>query len=379
MMTLLCDFQVIRPLYETDQASTLEWFVEAHVEGEKRKEHPDPQICKEALEKNFAKVGCKPDRIAKRGHMTSDYLHRSWDQMQIYRVDRFQSGCDLSVRSSHFEQYVDKIFEQYYPEESLPPQDLIHVSCTGYVSPSGAQKIASKRKWGSQMVVTHAYHMGCYAAIPAIRIAKGFLSSESDKIQVDIVHTEICSLHANPSNHRADQLVSQSLFADGFIKYSAKKHTDKSHMKLLSVHEEIIPDSIEAMTWKMSHWGFEMVLAKEIPVLVVHALEAFLKNLALKANKELSLLLKEAIFAVHPGGPKILVYIQQRLNLKDSQMAQSFEILKRYGNMSSATLPHIWQAILEDQTIPSKTPIVSLAFGPGLSITGSIMEKVCGC
>ena len=377
-MTLLCDFTIIRPSHELDQATTLDWLVEAHLEGEKRKQNPDPVICKAVLQEAFARVGCKPDRIAKRGFATSDFSHRNWDQMQIYRMDRSAYGSNLSVRSSYFESYVDAIFEQYYPEESQAPDDLIHVSCTGYVSPSGAQKIASKRGWGPNTIVTHAYHMGCYASIPAIRMAAGFLAFEADKQKVDIVHTELCSLHADPSNHRTDQLVSQSLFADGFIKYSLRKHAEKTHYQLLAAHEEIIPDSRDSMTWKAFHWGFEMVLLREVPVLITRALYPFLTHLASKAGKKADQLLQEAIFAIHPGGPKILLYVQQELRLKERQMHHSFAILKEYGNMSSATLPHIWQAILEDSSIPSSTLIVSLAFGPGLSITGSIMEKVCG-
>jgi predicted naringenin-chalcone synthase len=277
------------------------------------------------------------------------------------------------------------------------------VSCTGYVSPSGAQKIASIHNWGSQTTITHAYHMGCYASIPAIRIGSGFLALDPEKTRADIVHTEICSLHTNPSNHNADQLVSQSLFADGFIKYSVyreplgfvnsggpqnsqnltvrgiKKTEIKPHIRILAIQEEIIPNSTKSMTWNVMHWGFEMTLSKEIPVLIARALPLFLEHLAKKAHLSLELLTKKALFAVHPGGPKILVYIQELFKLTDAQMTHSFNILKNYGNMSSATLPHIWESILNDESIPDSTLIVSMAFGPGLSITGAIMEKkICG-
>jgi len=43
--------------------------------------------------------------------------------------------------------------------------------------------------------------------------------------------------------------------------------------------------------------------------------------------------------------------------------------------MSSATLPHVWKAILDDDAVPSGTLIVSLAFGPGLTIAGAILRK----
>ena len=46
--------------------------------------------------------------------------------------------------------------------------------------------------------------------------------------------------------------------------------------------------------------------------------------------------------------------------------------------MSSATLPHIWESILADPEAEDRSLLVSLAFGPGLSISGSIMEKSCG-
>ena len=69
--------------------------------------------------------------------------------------------------------------------------------------------------------MTHAYHMGCYAAMPALRIAAGFVATGSRR--VDSSHTELCSLHLDPTDHRLEQLVVQSLFADGLIRYSADR------------------------------------------------------------------------------------------------------------------------------------------------------------
>lgn len=375
---LLSNFQILRPPYESDQETSLNWLIQAHTESEKQKQNPNlPEFAKTLSEKLW-RIGCKPNRIEKRGHILADYLHTNWDQMEVYRLSKSPSGENLSIRSQHFGNYVDTVFEQYYPEGSSPPDDLVHVSCTGYVSPSGAQKLASKRTWGHHVTITHAYHMGCYASIPAIRMASGFLALDSAKHTADIVHTEICSLHVNPGEHQADQLVSQSLFADGFIKYTVQKQTNKTHFKILSIQEEIIPNSIYAMTWNVVDWGFKMSLAKEIPVLIARALPLFVERIAKKANIPLERLLKTSLFAVHPGGPQILLHVQKVLGLEDPQLAYSFKILKMFGNMSSATLPHIWESILKDPTVPNNTLIVSMAFGPGLSVTGSIMEKVCG-
>lgn len=366
---ILTDFRLIRPPYETSQEEVLEWFVDAHAKSESY-QNTDSSF-REAIKEKFWRVGCKPNHIAKRGHVLEDYRHRDWDKMSVYRLNEGPIGKNLSTRAKVYDEVVDTIFNQYYPDSSSPPDDLIHVSCTGYVAPSGAQKIVSKHNWGHATTVTHAYHMGCYGSMPAIRMGTSFLNSSPDKNRTDIVHTEICSLHTNPSMHQLDQLVSQSLFADGFMKYSVVKKTDKTHLKIHTIREEIIPDSTHAMTWNVMDWGFQMTLAKEVPVFITRHLPQYLERLC-KSKIE------NAIFAVHPGGPKILSYIQKLLNLTDSQMQYSVQILKEYGNMSSATLPHIWQRVLEDAAVPNGTPIISLAFGPGLSICGAVMEKICG-
>lgn len=365
---LLKNFQSIRPPYETNQEDSLNWCVEAHAQAESHTSQSDASF-RQTFKEKLWHVGCKPDRIAKRGHVLGDFFHYNWKEMEIYRLHETATGKNLSDRIKIYNFEVEKIFDLYYPEKASAPDDLIHVSCTGYVSPSGAQKIVSKRNWGHSTTVTHAYHMGCYASIPAIRMGVGFLNSAPSKKSVDLVHTEICCLHMNPSQHELDQLVSQSLFADGFIKYSIVKKTEEPHIKVLHLHEEIIPLSLKAMTWSVADWGFQMTLAKEIPIHIARHLPFYLERLSPHVD------LKKALFAIHPGGPKILTHIQELLGLSDEQMRFSFQVLKEYGNMSSATLPHIWQKILGDPTVASQQVIISLAFGPGLTIAGAVLEK----
>lgn len=361
---LLTNFQSIRPPYETKQEEGLAWFAEAHVKSK-------GESFRQTIEEKLWHVGCKPHQIEKRGHVLTDFLHQNWEEMQIYRLHESPVGQNLSARMKVFDESVDQIFSQYYPADASPPHDLIHVSCTGYVSPSGAQKIVSKNGWGQITTVTHAYHMGCYASLPAIRMGSGFLGSSPAKERTDVVHTEICCLHSNPSLHALDQLVCQSLFGDGFMKYSLVKQCEAPHLKIESLREEIIPQSMQSMTWNVAEWGFQMSLAKEIAVLISRSLKGYLARLYPKD-------LGKAVFAIHPGGPKILNHIQELLGLSESQMRHSFAVLKEYGNMSSATLPHIWQRMLQDPEIPDQTPIISLAFGPGLTIAGAWMEKICG-
>lgn len=377
----LSQFDSLRPPHETAQSDTLKWLVDAHVQAEKLQKpdlsEKELQGFRLELEDRLLHVGCKSDNISKRGHCFDDFLHKDWSKMKVYQLSDKPTGVGLAVRSNYFDQFAENAFDHFY-NDNRAPKDLIHVSCTGYTAPSSAQRLVSKKGWGEQTHITHAYHMGCYGSMPAIRMARGFLAEsklQEQTSEVDIVHTEICSLHTNPSSHLSGQLVAQSLFADGFIKYTASINPPKHHsLKVLTVHEQVIPNSMKSMTWNISDWGFDLFLAKDIPVKIARMLPSYIERLFSQAGIEMKHM-KDAAFAVHPGGPKILQHIQELLQLSDDQLRHSRKVLYDCGNMSSATLPHIWQRMLQEEEVKVGTPIVSLAFGPGLSVCGAIMEK----
>lgn len=377
MPCTLSQFQILRPQYESSQQDTLEWVAAAHTKADaihnKKEECPTFHA---AFSEKLFHVGCKPGTIATRGHVIDDFHHRQWNAMNVYRLEESASGMGMQQRSEIYKGVVDDIFEQFYPEGSAFPDDIIHVSCTGYISPSGAQHVISKRGATNHVTATHAYHMGCYAALPAIRMASGFVSG-GDTV-ADIVHTELCSLHTNPLLHELDQLVAQSLFADGFIKYRvapAQIPIQEPHLQVLAVYEQIIPSSLKAMTWGLTEWGFKFYLSREIPVLIIRHLKDYLSTLCKKAKVDEKEMIENALFAIHPGGPKILNYAQDLFGISNEQIAHSRKALECYGNMSSATLPHIWSAICVDENIPAGTPVISLAFGPGLTIAGALLRK----
>jgi predicted naringenin-chalcone synthase len=245
----------------------------------------------------------------------------------------------------------------------------------------------ARRGWGAQTTVTHAYHMGCYAALPALRMATGFAllraanaGASLGEARVDIAHTELCSLHMNPLRHEPEQLVIQSLFADGCICYSvsSKVGSVDGALAVLSQAEWIVPDSAGSMAWFCSDFGMEMVLARDVPDKISASLAPFVKSLLTQAGAAEGEL-ERAVFALHPGGPKIVDQIAATLGLTESQIAFSRAVLREHGNMSSATLPHVWQAIAQSPRVPNDQFVVSLAFGPGLTLSGAVLRKVAAC
>ncbi len=386
-------FKVVKPQHCIAQDALLPWFVARHQEAEGNRSG-GPKTANDQIQKLFQHYAVKPNKISQRYFDINDMVAQTAER-EIYRFDAtHEFGATNQQRNTEFAKHATRVFQQLYepdtntnPEVKAPqdkrPDQIIHVTCTGYVSPSAPQKLVSEPGWGAQTDVTHAYHMGCYAAIPAIRTARAFVSSESETqtdYSVDVVHTEVCSLHLNPLAHTPEQMIVQSLFADGHIKYTLhggslnRKKSQGKQLKILTILERVLPDSSQDMSWIPAPWGMQMNLSRHVPAKIKGAIAQF--NLDLFAKAKLpAALMNECIYAIHPGGPKIIDGVSEVLGLSADQINESNEILYERGNMSSATLPHVWNAILLRDYSPG-TKVVSFAFGPGLTIFGAIFEII---
>ncbi len=305
---------------------------------------------------------CLSEKHIEGRYIDCDEVDEDWENHEIYSLPE---SAGIEKRNYYYLEKVKRVFEEFYRDHT--PDQIIHVTCTGYLSPSPPQQYFSGKS--KPPGITHAYHMGCYASLPAVRMARGLQMSEG--CDIDIVHTELCSLHLNHLKHTPEQLVVQSLFSDGHIKYSVGKRDEG--LKILGIHEKLIPESLDDMTWTPSKFGMSMTLSREVPVKIRDHLPAFIDELSKVSGVMKKELLKDAIFAVHPGGPLIIESVQKKLELNPDQVQFSHDVLRKRGNMSSATLPHVWKAIWESKPHRGKK-IVSLAFGPGLTIFGSVFE-----
>ena len=377
----LNQFQVVKPKNKVHQDDLLNWIIRCHQWAEKHNHTGEP-LDSSLIEKLFQRYGVKSSQISQRYLECDDVLSEDLTKSEIYLINHdHKNGVDIMKRAQFFSERAYSVFNQFYPlEQTLKkPDHLIHVSCTGYISPSAAQRIITEEKWNHVTDITHAYHMGCYAAMPAVRMAKSFVISETPKrpqFSADIVHTEMCGLHMNPLAQTPEQMVVQTLFADGHVKYTAtsEKKIAGQNLKVIAMHEKVVPGTQQDMSWIPASWGMQMNLSREVPQKIKLELKKFSNELFEKAELGLDEALK-SIFAIHPGGPKIIDSVQEVLELKNEQILESKKILFEHGNMSSATLPHVWDEILK-HNYPIGTKILSYAFGPGLTLFGSVFE-VC--
>ena len=362
-------------LRQTPQLDIIRWLARAHAKSESLFEMGpgvDESLRLARYEKLILRLSGGVERIRSRAsylpEVGSAEVSHEFVENRIYSLTKENGGRgkDAEARSNFYSETARAILGRFYPAEDQLPAHLIHTTCTGYVAPSAPQRLLSEQKWNS-VPLTHAYHMSCYASLPSIRLATALVRSGTSSC--DIVHTELCTLHMNPSDHTPEQLVVQSLFGDGAIRYRLSQKS--GGFEVLRILEKIVPDSSEAITWISAGFGLKMTLSTDVPEHLALGISGFVQELL--GDQGLST--SDCAFAIHPGGPKIIDSIQAALGLRDDQTTASREVLARYGNISSATLPYIWNHLLESNALQPQQPVVSLAFGPGLTLFGALFRR----
>ena len=128
------------------------------------------------------------------------------------------------------------------------------------------------------------------------------------------------------------------------------------------------------MAWHIGDSGFDMILSAYVPEAIKSGIAAFADKLFSQSNQSLS---DVDYFAIHPGGLKILQACEASFNITQHDNRFAYEVLRQYGNMSSATvlfvLKRIWDSLTSED---DKKTIFSCAFGPGLTLESMLLE-VC--
>lgn len=257
---------------------------------------------------------------------------------------------------------------------------VVTVSCTGFYAPGPDFMIARELGLPAGVQRYHLGFMGCYAAIPALRLAAQLCEADASAV-VLVVSVELCTLHLRSSND-PDTIVASSLFADGAAAGIVTARPPAEGERTLDLDRfatRITPVGEGDMAWKIGDHGFEMVLSNAIPAIIdehiTGALEPLFEHDAALAEALATDGSSDAVehWAIHPGGRSILDKVESRLGLTESQLVPARATLRDYGNMSSATVMFVLRNILESEGAGDGDRVAAMAFGPGLTVETALM------
>ncbi len=239
---------------------------------------------------------------------------------------------------------------------------LIVVSCTGFAAPGLDLELIERLALSPRIERTSIGFMGCYAAINALRFARHVVRSEPNG-RVLVVSLELCTLHLQETSD-LEQVLSFLIFADGAA--AALVTGERRGLALGRSTTVLAREAADQITWRIGDTGFDMKLAGGLPATIAACLPGQLREILAGAPAD-------AIehWAVHPGGRSILEAVACGLALEADRLAPSRDVLRRYGNMSSATVLFVLKEMLASGACG---PGCAIAFGPGLAIETLMFE-----
>jgi len=250
---------------------------------------------------------------------------------------------------------------------------VITVSCTGFVNPGPDWALVTELGLAPTVERYNIGFMGCYAALPALRMARHFCLAQPDAV-VLVVCLELCSLHMQMQTTN-DSVLGNALFSDGAaaVLVSAREpEGDRPVLALDGFMSAMAPEGQGEMAWEIGDRGFNLVLSSYVPDVISANLGRIVGDLL--SPRELT---PEDIdlWAIHPGGKAILDKFEKSAALRPPQIAASRAVLRDFGNMSSATILFVLQRII-DQSADSPASIAAMAFGPGLTVECGLLRVV---
>lgn len=319
--------------------------------------------------------------IARRHSVIPDFIHP--EQATVFRQDA--GGCLIEPttqeRNRCYARHAGPICVELARrlvdgQSGFTAEDVTHVitvSCTGFVNPGPDWNIVTELGLAPTVERYHLGFMGCYAALPALRMARQFCLARPDAV-VLVVSIELCSLHMRTKSD-ADSILGNALFSDGAAAalVSAQPPVgDQPVFALDHFASALAAEGKGDMAWEIGNHGFNLVLSAYVPDVIEANVGRIVNDLLAPRGLAPS---DVQLWAVHPGGKAILDKVEKSLGLAPWQIQAPREVLRDYGNMSSATVLFVLQRLLTNAAKESAT-VATMAFGPGLTIECGLLTLV---
>ncbi len=268
---------------------------------------------------------------------------RSWaDRARVYE----DTASDL------FKRAADRALER----ARLTAADIgqiVYVSTTGTMTPSLPSRMIAAMGFAPDTRCVPLFGYGCAGGVIGLGVAADLFRAAPDK-PVLLVSLELCSVAYDHARMDKKDMVALALFADGG---AAAVIGAGEGPQLSAFASHVWPDTLEMMGWEIGDTGFDLVLARDIPVFV-NSHFAPMCDAFLAARQLVKADMGEP--ACHPGGGRVVDALAEYFG---DDLAATRKVLRHNGNMSSPTVLFVLEALLADG--PLAQPRLMTALGPG--------------
>lgn len=246
---------------------------------------------------------------------------------------------------------------------------LITVSCTGIMIPSLDAYLINALTLRGDICRLPVTEMGCAAGISGLIYAYHFLKANPGK-RAAVIAVESPAATFQYTDHSMANIISAAIFGDGAscVLMSSEPETDGPRILEQGMYH--FPDTTHLMGFDLTNSGLKMILDPAVPETISDHFYPMLGPFLAKQRKELSDL-NHLIF--HPGGRKIVQTVSELFKGQEANLDDTREVLRCFGNMSSATVLYVLERFLERDIPPGELGLL-LSFGPGFTAQRILLE-----
>ena len=299
-----------------------------------------------------------------------DKRYSIMDPIAVFTKTSFEERNDIYIREVI--ELGEKVLEKALKKANWNPEDLdyiITVSCTGIMIPSLDAYLINKLKLRQDIVRLPVTEMGCAAGISGIIYAKNFLQANPGK-RAAVIAVESPTATFQLDDFSMANIVSAAIFGDGAACVLLSSHEEDEGPEILAEEMYHFYDNIHMMGFKLSNSGLQMVLDIEVPETIAAHFPDIIHPFLEKNNLGMEDI-DHLIF--HPGGKKIVQTVEALFSDLGKNINDTKEVLRLYGNMSSATVLYVLERIMDDN--PKKVSKgLMLSFGPGFSAQQVLLQ-----
>jgi alkylresorcinol/alkylpyrone synthase len=295
------------------------------------------------------------------------------NRFSVYPIERLGRRQSLTRTTEEYRAHVIPLAQQVtarcLADAKMSAADIdliISVSCTGIMLPSFDAYLVNELGFRPDVRRLPITELGCVGGAAALARAHDFLRGFPGA-NVLVVAVELPSLSLQRDDTSPGNLVASALFGDGAaaaVLAGADAAGARPGVRIRDTLCHIFPRSTDALGFDLHEDGFHSVISKNIPGLLKAEIAALVERLAGRAGLTVADL---SCFVLHPGGKKILGAVEDELGLRREDTQPSWDVLRDYGNQSSASVLFVLHEWFTRRRPDSGTHGLLAAFGPGLT------------